>query len=637
MNDDRAFDAIVLIHRFQPGQRLEGCRRPLLLCAEMFLDLKDIERRRWRMWRLRQTLRSAGLDACTLADFLQAEDVDWLERNGARVAHEWYLDGGVDQTLYRGISLGRCIEYDVKAGAIRLLKLSLSVQRVLQRHPDAKRLTDFGPDSTEWRLLEPLGFSALNIQAVPISRRASDQPVSPRGSIKRRFVSNARRAGLALVKALSSMPGRGGRSGPLVIVRLGMQSSRMLERWLAGPRYGLRFSLWMDYLMRPRTVLALVRAGARILGPSSPSTVEDGPGFDTVRARLLGGLPVPEAPFRAALGTLPQGLLDDMLRRVAGNGFQAARSAIDDAYRAMTSTEIALLILPNDCQPLLRAWTLVARRLSKPTLVVQHGHLDYTEDEDHLTASHSAFWSEMVAEHFLGAGLQRQQIFVSGSPNTERQPATLSTRRADRRSAGSRPQVLIITTGNPGVQAYVPETWVCDYIAGVLDALQPKLAELDITVKLHPGEDSALYREGLGARLPQAALISDRGDLARLIAAADVVISPPSTVVLEARAAGTPVILLPVASPNGRTTTLRHVEGVVTVSRYEDLTDAIGKLLAGGVKREPGSWPLSRFVGPLDASASERLLDAVRLLAHGAEGHVEARIGTKDERPDVVH
>ena len=146
-------DAIVLVHRHPRDWSVKGCHKPLFICAEMFLELRDIESRRWKMWALRGNLVDAGLPVATLSEFLLPEDVAWLESQSARVAHEWYLGDDGDITIYRGVSLGRCVEYEVKARAVRLLKLSRCIQRLLQRHPDAKIYSDFADHSVEQRVL----------------------------------------------------------------------------------------------------------------------------------------------------------------------------------------------------------------------------------------------------------------------------------------------------------------------------------------------------------------------------------------------------------------------------------------------------------------------------------------------------
>jgi hypothetical protein len=641
MTNGHDVDAIVIVQRMHADWSVPGARRPLFVCAEMFLDLKDIEPRRWRLWQLRRSLREAGHAVATLADFMQPADVAWLEQHGAQVAHEWYLEGPVDRTMARGISLGRCIEYDVKARSIRLLKLWLTLQRLAERHPGAAWFADAAPGSAEARLLERLGrpvqaFGAAADGAMPTAATqsappaaAATPPPSPPLPVpaRARLIAHARRSGLSAMKALARVfAWRRDPAAPRVVVRIGMQSSKMLACWVAGPRPPLHFALWMNQLMRPRTVLSLVLAGASIPETGAPPTgasaeLDAALGWPARRASVAG---VDAHLGDAAAALTP--LIDEMLAGMAAALFPLARRDIDDAFAALADPATALLVIPNDCQPLMRAWTLVARRLGRRTLVLQHGHLDYTEDEDHLTADHSAFWSTMVAQDYLEAGLQPHQVLVTGSPNADDYCAPGRAVRPAAPVREGRLRVLLITTGNPAVQAYIGETWVCDYVEGVLDALAPRLHAIDLVVKLHPGEDAALYRANLGARLSAGTEVHDRGKLAQLIADADVVISPPSTVVIEARAGGTPVVLVLVPSVDDRATTLRHVEGVVTVRDYAELGDAIERIRAARDAGPADPWPLSRFLGPLDGESSKRLLDAVHGLAStpapAPQGHV---------------
>ena len=606
-------DAIVLVHRSHEHWAIEGCKRPLFICGEMFLGLEHIEQRRWQAWQLRRQLAREQQEVATLADFLRAEDVAWLEQCGARVAHEWHAD----QTPYRGTSLGRCIEYDVKARAIRLLKLWVCVTRAMHAHPNCATLTDYPEDSTEYRVLQAFGrpIRRFGDQPRPTTARTPAAAVHPGrlpGRLKAQVLAKGRVWGLLAMRGLSAVLATGHSSAtPTAVVRVGLQSSRMLESWLRGRRPQVRFALWMDYLMRPRTVLSLVLSGASFTPPSSAGARSDEHAVQAALAQPARRVVLVDAPFDIGRTETLHALLSEMLSSVARARFPRAAADIDDAHTALGSPSVSLLVIPNDCQPLMRAWTLVARQLGKRTLVVQHGHLDYTEDEDHHTADFSAFWSEVVAKGYMRAGLRPHQCLVTGSPNADDYPGRPDRSRGTRARPGRRPKVLVITTGNPAVQAYIHETWVCDYIAGVLDGLAPRFGDIDVAIKLHPGEDGALYASNLGALLPSDTVISDRGNLVQMISEADVVISPPSTVVVEARAAGTPVVLVSMMSVDNRQTTLRRADGVTTVDRYEDLAAAVDTILAGAHAHDDAAWPLSDYLGPIDGRSSQRLLDAV--------------------------
>ena len=409
----------------------------------------------------------------------------------------------------------------------------------------------------------------------------------------------------------------------------------------SGGRPRVRFAIWMDRLgRRPFDLLSLVTAGCLVIRRPLTNPSEHSQDLDRIETQVGELLSMPRLHFHAESGPHLEALLSDLLRAIATASFPIARIAIDDGYEVFGRMNAALLVTPNDCLLVTRAWTLVANRLGKASLVFQHGHLDYTEDENHLTATHSAFWSTVVAQQFQAAGLQLEQTIVTGSPNADACFMQQQKRQALTRDVGSavrKPRILIVTTGNPGVQAYIGEAWVCDYIAGVLDALSPRFADLSITVKLHPGENGGLYKAHLGKRLPPDARISDRGDLVTMISEADVVISPPSTVVLEARAVGSAVILLLIPSVNDRKTTLEQADGVVTAHSYVELPALIDAVLAGQRHSRVGTMTLSDFLGIIDGNASRRLLDAVERLVQLPQGTRRREPESIERECDAIH
>ncbi len=185
---------------------------------------------------------------------------------------------------------------------------------------------------------------------------------------------------------------------PLVVVRLAPQSLKMLESWMkSGRRPRVRFALWMDLLWRrPIDVLLLVMAGSLVIRRPLTNPSEGSRDLDRIETQVADLLSRPRPHFHAESGPHLELPLNDMLREIAGASFPVARVAVDDGYETFGRLNGALLVTPNDCMLVTRAWTLVANRLGRSSLVFQHGHLDYTEDENHLTATHSAFWSTKV-------------------------------------------------------------------------------------------------------------------------------------------------------------------------------------------------------------------------------------------------
>jgi hypothetical protein len=622
-----ACDAIVLVHRSHEWRALASIR-PLLVCGEMFLGLRDLEPRRLRLWRLREEVRGAMLPVAILADFLLGEDIEWLESTAARIAHGWYLDGDRDRTEYRGVSLGRCCEYDLKAQSIRILKFACSCRRLMARYPGVPIYSDYPRDSREGRLLTDLGVAVL-----PFDVCADDDLSVLRAnpSLRNRLVTRGRLWGVRALEVARGLRRRSPSSDrPVVVVRPSFQSVKMLEAWLEQPRR-VEVVVWMDRLTRPRTMWSLVRAGASIVGRAS----ETAPVAEADRARIASDWLARDVCLDIALVTgMPlREAFVVLCRETVERELPEYAKMVDQAYVALDTARAAVLVLPNDCQGPLRAWALVAKRTGTTSLIVQHGHLDYTEDEDHLLGDMSAFWSEAVREQFRTFGLDSRQMVVTGSPNVDE--FALDNRHSRVRPHVGPMRVLVITTGNPGVQAYTGETWVMDYITRVLADLCDGPRHFEVAVKLHPGESVTLYTEHTQPWRNQIAALREGGTLASWLAWSDVVVSPPSTVVLEARAKGIPVILLPIPSVEGRPTSLRHLEGVVTLTETDSISSAISQLERDGVAapgQSEAALPLSWFTGPLDGEASLRLLRAIEAIALESRKIHDWSCGTSEAR-----
>lgn len=604
-----ACGALALVHRRHDWSRLDA-ERPYFVCAEMFLGLRDVESRRTELWRLREDLRRSDRPVATLAEFLLPEDVAWLEATAARIAHEWYRDEGRDWSEYRGVSLGRCCEYDVKAQSIRLLKFALTCRRAVARFPGRPVFSDYPAAAPEARLLDALGIATTPFDA---GDSHAHGPSRSALSLRSRVVGMARSAALRAFGIASRARRAGGADPrPVVVVRPSFQSMEMLARWATERTPRVRVALWMTQATRPRTLLSLLRAGATLVeqpAADEPAVLHE---LERVRANWQGE----GRRLRVAESTgLPlQAALEELCAPFVERDMVTHARAVDQAFRTLGDRAVTTLAIPNDCQGLMRAWTLVAKRTGTRTLVLQHGHLDYTEDEDHLVADYSAFWSDAVCRQFLLAGLEPRQMLLTGSPNADvylRRTAPVAGQ-----SAGGRPRALVITTGNPGVQAYVDEVWVVDYIARVLTDLCDGSGRFEVAVRLHPGESTEAYQEYARPWLGQISALGDGGRLADWLSNCDVVISPPSTVVLEARAAGLPVILLPIHSVDGRPTSLREVRGVVTLRETDSVADAVERVMAGETEH-PANGNLASFVGPLDGDAALRLLRAMEQVALG--------------------
>lgn len=606
--------AIVLIHRSHPEWNVKGVFKPVFVCAEMFLDLKDVELRRWQIWRLRNELRTASLPVAMLAEFLLPEDIAWLEKTSMYIAHHWYLENERDWSEYRGVSLGRCCEYDIKAKSLRRLKFALTCKRLIERFPDRPVFSDYPPESNEWEILNMLGiavrpFDVHSVTDAPPGRNF-------RHDLRVWLEKRVRLWGLDLLQMVSRLTTRRwSPDQPVAVVRLSLQNLKALEVWRREPIRRVQIAMWMDYLIRPKMVWNLLKSGAVIVDtPRNHAPLclaeltEIGERWVGIRGSLRH---IDSLTFwGVSLQPVFNRLFDSMVR----TEFKSVCDLVDHAYRTLDNPRVTLLVLPNDCQLPLRTWTLVAKQLGKKTLVTQHGGpLDYKEDDNHLLGDYSAFWSEMEAREYIAAGLRPTQTLVTGSPNAD---IYYSGRAVSNSSARSgRIRILVITTGSPGVQAYLDEVWAPDYITDVLKNLCDGTGAFEVTVKLHPGESPALYREHMRPWLDQITSFKDIADLHALISHCDVVVSPLSTVVLEARAQGKPVILVPIKSVAGRMTNLERIQGVVTVRDGDSISAIARRIVQEGVGSSADEVDVTQYIGPLDGQSSQRLFEAIQRIS----------------------
>jgi hypothetical protein len=610
-------DAIVLVHGAHDWAAIPATR-PLFVCAEMFLDLVELESRRLRLWRLREQLRGQGLSVATLAEFLEPEDIAWIESTAAFIAHHWYRDGALDRTLYRGVSLGSCCEYDLKAKAIRVLKFAITCRRMRARHPNCPVYSDYSADSIEAKLLVAVGIDARLLNVPSALDTSATEPVttlnaSVRARLQATLNRRGRESGLRVARLISAVAGpRGQRGLPSVVVRPSQQTVAMLQRWTERAPRRLHMAIWMSHLIFPRHLVRLLRAGATLVAPPPARAPEHAAELEAVVNGWVGWTGT-TLDVDTRTGFLLRGVFADLFERAVRLEFPTHAGSIDHAYAVLQKPPAAGLVLPNDCQGIMRAWTLVAKRTGTRTLIVQHGHLDYTEDGDHFTGDYSAFWSSMVCEQYEALGLEPDRMLVTGSPNADvSSSAPMESLRVPR---GSKPRVLVITTGNPGVQAYIDETWVTDFIVRVLSDLCDGQGRFDVSVRLHPGESLELYRQHVRPWLHQLGAIGDSGSLGEWLARADVVISPPSTVVLEARARGIPVVLLPIPSVDGRRTNLRDLDGVLALEEHESVMEGVLRVVRGDATASGARVRLEAHLGPRDGNAGLRLLEAVETIA----------------------
>lgn len=607
MSNKNIYDQIYLVGNSASKLKKNNTINPLVVCVEMFVELHDLELRRWNLWKLKNDIESEGYKCVILADFLNSSDIDWIEIESLRIAKNWFLDNGNnDVTIFKGISLGKCIEYNLKARVIRLLKLTRCFQKLKEKYQDLKIISYLTPGSIEERVLKELriDFEAVENNENNIVYKENFNDKLAKNSLKDFLI----KAAIYIYYGISYIYKKKHKRGePRIIVQIGQQSNLLLKTWLEQNNRIGSIVLWLQSFQRNKLLIRILRSGHSL-------TAKRRFKFDREKNNLILNY---IRNFDNSLVFKDETIINigHFIKEVIAVVFKEEslqiQIAATESQFELSHKDTSLLILNNDCLPAQRAWTLMANKAKIKTLVLQHGHLDYFQDQNHLTASNSAFWTQEVYDEFLKLGLKPNQMFITGAQIAD---IYSSDRHTYIQNKNKKTKVLIMTTGNPGVQAYMHETWVCDYIYNILKILDDNFSELDICIKLHPGEKAELYKKFLAYKISNEYEIIEKCNLSDLFDRVDIVISPPSTVVLEARASGKNIILIPIIWKEVRYSNLCELEGVHTLNSYEDLIISFYNVLNSNYDLTTCRKPLDSYLGPIDGKASYRTLKLINNL-----------------------
>jgi hypothetical protein len=256
-------------------------------------------------------------------------------------------------------------------------------------------------------------------------------------------------------------------------------------------------------------------------------------------------------------------LLRDEFTGVTHLQFPWSARAMDEIGAALDALKPRVAITYAEAGGSGRALVLEARRRGIRVAGLQHGFiyrhwLNYLHEADEMEPSPgnpgdagfprpdlTLLYDQFTARHLIEAGhFPEESLAVAGSPKLdafvetaqEMDQAALDALRA---SVGARPHQYLAVVATKFSQ-----------IAPVFDALIEAVAgmpDVQLVVKCHPAETSAPYdRASAGAANVRIAPAST--DLARLVAAASVLITVNSTAAVEAMPLGVPALV--VALPN---------------------------------------------------------------------------------------
>jgi len=601
----------VVVLCFGMPESLAGWKlgQTVFVCADMLTDLRMVEQRRWKMWGLRRRLEELGARTQMLGEFLEPGDVEWLESRSEAIATSWFEDAEGDWTCYRGVSIGEACRYRMKARSMRMLKCARALTRLVSCYADAEYWSDAEEGWPETEIMRGLGMHWQGVRRT--AEHVWTQRSSEGGSVLGTIELSFRKAAFRCLQLWGDlMNGGAAERGPTAIVRVTLQTLGAIGVWARRPSKEIQIGLWGEYLTRPLETLRLVARGAVIVGGEIDCEPEDRAGWAMIREKEVRKIEELNAQYESDRDAeVRAGSLGKIVEEEFGGKVRSLCAEVDRAYVVLGRDAVRVVVVPNDCQAVMRVWVRVSHRLRRASLVVQHGHLEFKGDENHWLGEFSAFWTAETAAEYIRLGLDRRRVFLTGSPNIDRY-ATRQRGKGEPRGKG-RLRVVIFTAANPGVQPYLGELCDQEYAESVLKELWPARDTLDVTVKLHPGEHASEYQGNLGAWIGAGVRVVERCDVGRLLKKSDIVISTLSTVVLEALALGKPVLLVPPATIDSRKSQLESLQGVWCLRPGERIREGLKRVLAESRTGPSSGERVEVIVGPQDGRSGERLLDVV--------------------------
>lgn len=397
------------------------------------------------------------------------------------------------------------------------------------------------------------------------------------------------------------LPYRLGRRASIATLRDRIRSEPRVK-WRVLPGWWRRFTC----RLRGRTVEAAWRA------------VEQS--GDVARAMHVSGVP-------SASVLLP------LLRRAIVHDILDVTAMIDRVVTLLDLTRPDVVAMSYETGPMQRAAIVEARRRGIATVGLQHGAIlenDYehmlgpvtTDPVRELTAfpvpSVMCCWGDVYADAMTGAGpYPRDAVEVTGHWRFDplwAHAAGADRARIRRELTGTSASRLAVVTSS--------EQETVDYLTRCLDVLA-RLDDIAVVVKPHPAEPLAAIRQLVdGRRDLSVTLIAD--GLLDAIAAADVVISQPSTVVTEAVALDRPVVLVDLFADPATASGWEPLVASGVCLRAGDqaslehaITGAFDDhgVRAGLAAARPAF--VTAFFGPRDGRAAARVADVMERLASG--------------------
>lgn len=293
----------------------------------------------------------------------------------------------------------------------------------------------------------------------------------------------------------------------------------------------------------------------------------------------------------------------------------------------------AAMVLTYETGTLSRSIIHACHEEGVPALGLQHGAFSAATDDyvklphNHLacfTPDKTAVWGERFRRVMLeDSAYREEEVVVTGNPRMDflfRARSLLDTEVLYRKYGLEKGKklVLVAPTETIGRTRHLAKE---RFFTAVMSA-QKELDHCQWVAKLKPGADSKAYYQALLREGGGRGMVLTDEDLYPLLVAADVVVTPPSSIAIEALIVGKPVVYVVFADTEDYFPHLGQLQVVLQVRDSSHLSSAIGRAL---VMEGASSLPPEKMQAMLeeenhqpDGNASLRVMQVVEDLINGA-------------------
>jgi hypothetical protein len=333
----------------------------------------------------------------------------------------------------------------------------------------------------------------------------------------------------------------------------------------------------------PRDLPAIARAGDRAIIVPEPTLQHPVAAATTARGRLeIAGVDVWPAVRE------PLAEILDRYRRYAAETAPALR-------RELRRSGVRAVLVPFDGAPTARLLVRLAQAEAIPTLVLNDGFKADDLGREGMAADVALTWSTSMRDSYFRRRADGTAI-VTGNPRVATIPPVRGVALPPRRVlvGGFTYSPMDLNCGRSDVERFTTE---------VLDGVAEGAPDARVTLKLHPADEPGHYGELLTGR---AVDVRASGDVLGLFGDADVYVSTYTTSLIEAAAAGLPIVYYRVNPQRigppfdgdpwlGRRTATTPAELAALLGDAELLQEP-----------PPPGW-IEHVLGPRDGHASDRI------------------------------